>query len=167
MIAANEGDYFLWSRLGNVYDLGERPDLAEPVLAKAIELCPQDIESHHSLGEIRGDAGDAEGAARHYRAVLRHARDCPARTRAKPDLVRALVRDALERIMELHFQSGGKIELYDAYPSSAAGPSGRHAAVTEIPFNAADPNDFERLIDRFLGPGQPRALPASGQGRVS
>lgn len=57
LIEGSPDDYFLWSRLGNLYDSAERKDLALPAYTRAIELNPRDVESHYSLGCYQMEEG--------------------------------------------------------------------------------------------------------------
>ncbi len=57
LIDADPANYFLWSRLGNLFNVAEEPDRAFPTFQKAVGLNPQDVESHHSLAEIYRCAG--------------------------------------------------------------------------------------------------------------
>jgi hypothetical protein len=107
LIDANPTDYFLWSRLGNLYEHGDRMDLAIPAFTRAVELNPKDVESHYSLGALLMENGQAREAAEHFHQVLRHCRTAPPSRQA--GLLQEMVRDTLERLFELHTQSKGAI----------------------------------------------------------
>src|SRR5271166_2854774 len=50
LLESKPDDAFLWSRLGNLYESAEQPELAFAAFQKAVALNPEDVESRHSLG---------------------------------------------------------------------------------------------------------------------
>lgn len=82
LVDENPTDYFLWSRLGNLLRHAEQKQKAVEAYEKAIELNPQDVESHYNLGELYLEDAERERAAEHFHAVLRFARDSRIATAA-------------------------------------------------------------------------------------
>ncbi len=157
LIEKTPDDYFLWSRLGNVYHGGEVDDLAEKAYQEAVRLNEHDVESLHSLGEIALERGQHEEAARYFHEMLRHARLAPART--PPDLLRDLVRDTLERLVELHENSDRRIPLFPPGPMPMPGqdpPKPENLVVTNVRFDTSREEDWERMVESFVTGKLPR-----------
>ncbi|WP_162805726.1 type IV pilus biogenesis/stability protein PilW [Sporosarcina sp. PTS2304] len=51
-IVASPSDAFLWNRLGNLYDISGRPELATAAFERSLSLDPLQTESNYSLGNI-------------------------------------------------------------------------------------------------------------------
>ncbi len=117
LIEASPDDYFLWGRLGNLYDGAERPDLAAPAFQRAVELSPTDVGPHYTLGCYRMEDKQHARAAQHFHQVLLHAR---SDQRTGPRLLRDMVRDALERLIELSEGSRGAIGILPSREEWAA-----------------------------------------------
>jgi tetratricopeptide (TPR) repeat protein len=56
--------------LGAVHSLQKHPDKAETAYRKAIELDPDHLDAHQSLGDLLDDKNDLEGAMKEYCIVL-------------------------------------------------------------------------------------------------
>jgi tetratricopeptide (TPR) repeat protein len=163
LIDAAPDNYFLWSRLGNLFNVAEDPQRALPAFEKAVELNPQDVESHHSLAEIYFEGNDWQTAAEHYHDVLRYARHAPPRTREKDALLRQIVRQTLERLLELHHKTKGRIDLLPAPTPEAIAVSKDDVPVVVLTsFDLAREDDWDRLVGTFLGdaPAKPRRAPS-------
>lgn len=160
LIDADPANAFLWSRLGNLFDIAEEPDRALPAFQKAVELNPHDIESHHSLAEIYRARGQLDEAAAHYHEVLLHARHAPPHTQEKSELLKNVVRRTLECLLELHERSGKRIEFL---PVPA--PDHRHDRAPKDPvlvlktFDLSNEDGWEHLTSTFLGGGHTAAAP--------
>lgn len=63
---------FLWNKLGNLYNRGNRTDLAVVAFEQSLYLDPSHAESHFSLGQIFEQIGEAEQAAYRFRQTLCH-----------------------------------------------------------------------------------------------
>jgi hypothetical protein len=155
LIAANPEDYFLWSRLGNVYDSAEEDQLAMEAFHKAVELNPLDVESHHSLGNYYLVLGQREKAAHHYHQVLLHCQDAPARTKAKPKLLRGIVRYCLEDLFDLHNKSRGKIDFFPPPPPLPPDAAYEKPVLMLREFDLSSEKGWEKLTDMFLEPRPP------------
>ncbi|MBI4606878.1 MAG: tetratricopeptide repeat protein [Planctomycetes bacterium] len=150
LIAQDPGNAFLWSRLGNLYRAGGRPDLAAGAYRKAVELDPHEIESLHSLAEILRKRGELEESARHFRAALQHAWE---RKEVGHEMRRAIVRNCLSELLEIHEETEGTVP-FSLRPESA-GPafsSSKEEAVTlELhQLDLSEEDDQERLVSLLL-----------------
>lgn len=61
----------VWSRLGGLYALKKKPDLANEALAKALKLNPNDFNALEALADVQAEAGEvAKASATLERAAL-------------------------------------------------------------------------------------------------
>jgi hypothetical protein len=131
---------------------GEAPNQAFEAFQKAIELNPLDVESHHSLAEIRNAQGEWELAAEHYHQVLLHAREAPSKTKEKPALLRNMVRHTLESLVELREQSDGRIEMCPKQPPQEMDDTNAKEAVVYLKeFDLSKEEDWEAWTSTVLG----------------
>ena len=152
LIEAEPQNYFLWSRLGNLFLASEAPNQAVEAYQKAIELNPLDVESHHSLAEIHKDRDEWELAAEHYHQVLLHAREAPSKTKEKSALLRKMVRHTLESLIELHEQSDGRIEMCPKQPPQEMDDTNAKEAVVYLKtFDLSKEDDWEAWTNTVLG----------------
>jgi uncharacterized protein YecA (UPF0149 family) len=161
-IDADPDNYFLWSRLGNVYKSADAPGLAEDAFREALKRNEHDVESHHSLGEIYLQRGDDERAARHFHQVLLQARHAPART--DREFLRGLLEHTLGMLVRLHHDSGGKIPFYpeEAFEEGrqAAASATEPVVVRLESFDLSDEEDRGRLIEQWMTGRVPPKGPA-------
>jgi hypothetical protein len=155
-IDKDPGNYFLWSRLGNIYKIGDAHDLALATFQEAVQRNEHDVESLHSLAQIHLDRDEPEEAARHFHQVLLHARHAPPRTSRV--LLRALVRDTLERLFDLHLESGKRIPLFPKVPSPEQ-PSSEPRVVRLESWDLGKEEDWERMVDFWMTGQEPRPGP--------
>jgi hypothetical protein len=166
LIEAKPDDFFLWNRLGNLYETAELLDRAFAAFEKAVELNPKDVESHHSLAWMSQKKGEHARAVQHLHAVLRHAHTAPRR---QPQLLHDVVRDALERLYQLHRPRGDpSLPL----PEGISPDSGLTAEALRRAFPAApsDEQGWERLTSFYLTarlPVSARPAPLPLPGRLS
>ncbi len=152
LIAADATNYFLWSRLGNLYSVAGEPDRALPAFQKAVELNPYDVESHHSVAEIYRARGQFDEAAEHYHQVLLHARHAPPRTQERGSLLKNVVRHTLECLADLHERSGKRIEFLPPRTpvnSADADPNGTILVLKK--FDLSKEDGWEELTNTFMG----------------
>jgi hypothetical protein len=163
LIERDPDNYFLWSRLGNLYQIGEAPDLALEAFHQAVERNEHDVESLHSIAEIHLDHQEKEEAARYFHQVLLHARHAPAKT--PPGLVRSVVRDALETLFQLHLESNKRIPVYPKVELPADADSSGPVVVRLENYDLSNDRDWERLVDMWVpgtsGAPSPPNPPAS------
>lgn len=61
--------------IGKIYYATDKMDLAVAEYKKAIDLYPDYLQAHYSLGQARMKQGDRKGAAKHFKDVVRIAPD--------------------------------------------------------------------------------------------
>lgn len=113
----------VWSRLGNIYLRCDMIPKASKAFTKALELDPDDIESHHSMGEILFEKRDYKRAAEHLRRVLTLARDHRELVGVS---LRDLVRNALKALAEISIRTDGEVEALPFPVVEKGGPRTRH-----------------------------------------
>jgi hypothetical protein len=160
LIDADPGNYFLWSRLGNLFNIAEEDERAIAAFTKAVELNPLDVESHHSLADYHMARGETELAAKHCHEVLRHCRHAPPRTEEKPALLRSIVRHTLECLYDLCEESRGRIPFMpppDMKPAreAAEGKGAEEAVLVVRNFDLSTDEGWEGMVEMFLGPPPP------------
>ncbi len=158
LIEANPNDYFLWSRLGNLYEQAEEDERAFDAFSRAVKLNPQDVESHYSLGCYLAERKQLVQAAEHFTQVLRHCRTTPCR---QPGLLEAMVRETLERLWQLHLESKGTIVFLPIFeppplPEGETGP--RQVVVKEL--DLGDERTWKALTTMYLTGRFPGVTPA-------
>jgi hypothetical protein len=151
LIEADPRNYYLWSRLGNLFMTGEIPNLAFEAFQKAIQLNPLDVESHHSLAEIHKARDECDQAAEHYHQVLLHAREAPLRTKEKPALLKKMICHTLESLLDLRKETNGRVELYPNPPAQGPGNQNKEAVVVFKNFDLSKEEDWEAWAQTFLG----------------
>src|SRR5262249_21146999 len=135
------------------YKIGEAPDLALEAFRESLARNEHDVEAMHSIAQIYEERGQDEEAARWFRQFLQHARHAPAQT--SRDLLRNLVRHALETLFDLHLKSGKKIELFPTAPAPGLEPglakeSTQEAVLYLTDFDLSQEEDWERLVDWWV-----------------
>jgi hypothetical protein len=145
LIASNPEDYYLWNRLGNLYESAERTDLAVPAFTRALELNPQDLESHYSLGYHLKEQRQAKRAQEHFLLALRH---CRGAQRCKPQVLRDVVRAALEGWMETQIQLKQPPSLPPFNP--AAGGTGEIPITLLQTLNLTTDRGWDALVNIYL-----------------
>jgi hypothetical protein len=144
LIDKEPGNHFLWSRLGNIYKMGEVHDLALEAFREAVRLNEHDVESLHSIAEIHLERDVPEEAARYFHLVLRHARHAPANT--PPSLLRDMLHDAIESLAKLQVESGKRIAIFPAMQVPAG-------------LNPNREDDRERLVEWWITGRLPAPAP--------
>lgn len=109
-------DAHLWSRLGNVYRAGRRPELAMAAFERAIQLDPAHVESHLCIGDILHAVGACPEAARHIRLGAVHAGHYH---RLGEEALKDLLAGALAELVEMHAERPADIPLLPT-PGSGA-----------------------------------------------
>ncbi|WP_164667768.1 tetratricopeptide repeat protein [Virgibacillus doumboii] len=97
---------FIWNRLGNLYDKGNRPELAACVYEHSIKINPKQIESHYTLGGYLFQIGEFKKAAYHYKQLLLGASEYPLVT---PEKLRELIAIGLVDLFHIYQFSNGEI----------------------------------------------------------
>ncbi len=156
LIAANPEDYYLWNRLGNLYETAERHDLAVPAFARSLELNPQDVESHYSVGYCLEEQGQAKRAQEHFLLALRH---CRGPQRCTPQVLRDVVRGALEGWMETQIQ----LKQSPSFPpfSPVAGGTGEIPMTLLRDLDLTTDKGWDTLVNIYLTGKLPDTRPSS------
>ncbi|GGB57585.1 tetratricopeptide repeat protein [Virgibacillus dakarensis] len=97
---------FVWNRLGNLYDKGNRPEIAACVYEYSVVIDPGQIESHYTLGQYFFQIKDLERAAHHYKQMLLGASEY--QLLAAEDL-RQMVASGLANLFDVFQESNGNI----------------------------------------------------------
>ena len=155
LIAANPEDYYLWNRLGNLYETAERNDLAVPAFTRSLELNPQDVESHYSVGYHLKEQRQAKQAQEHFLLALRH---CRSAQRCKPQTLRDVVRAALEGWMETQIQ----LKQTPSFPpfNPVAGGTGEMPMTLLQTLNLTTDKGWDTLVDIYLTGTLPNTRPS-------
>jgi hypothetical protein len=148
----------VWSRLGNIYFRCDMFPKASKAFTKALELDPDDIESHHSMGEILFEKENYERAAEHLRRVLTLARD--HRELAQVSL-RDLARNTLQMLAQINVRTDGKVEMLPSDTMDKRGPTDPPLTLRLESYDLADEDDWDRMVDLFMGKKERPAAPAA------
>lgn len=140
-IAENPGDYYVWSRLGNLYKHAGYMDQAIPAYEKAIDLNPADMESHYALGCHCLYEGERQPAIAHFRAIVTHCRT----TQRNPDLCRGIVADTLRNLIKLEGSLAGALI---ALPGGDAEPE--RTTITALSRLEPSDDDIDNIVTYFL-----------------
>ena len=150
LIERSPGDAYLHDRLGNVYVLGGRPDLALPVFHEALALDPDLAFSRYSRGELYIDEGRFDEAAADFHHVLRTAHRVTSGRRKE---LRGVARFSLERLLQLNERSEGKIPVLPPEVWPPAGVESRTSDGVRIAgFDLGTERGRQRLANTFLPP---------------
>jgi hypothetical protein len=174
LLGARPNDFFLWSRLGNLYTSAEMPEQAFAAFTRAVELNPHDVESLHSLACYWLNKKENERAAEYFTQVLRYCRTEPPRD---PALWHNMVRHTLEKLFDLHQASHGRIPFLPPLDVDRGVNLGPQPVVVLRQLDLSREESWEQLTRMYLtgktgerGLGRtafPRPglrLPASGAG---
>ncbi len=157
MFARNGEDAFLWDRLGNLYMKGGRPELAAAAFEQSIQLDPQQVESHASLGQMLFDVDEWEDAARHHHLALLHARNYH---RMDTEKLRMLLAESLRELSIMHLESERKIPLLPDWQQHAQaqgeslgepGNKSKTLMIRGFDLNPSDQKSYLPLADIYLG----------------
>jgi hypothetical protein len=169
LIEKDPSNAFLWNRLGNLYQCSEAPpEKGLEAFRKAVARNEHDVESLHSIAQIYQELGQDEEAARWFHQFLLHARHAPAKT--PRDLLRNLVRHAVETLLDLHMKSDKKIPLFPTGPLPGQAPgAAKDAEEPEVlyltDFDLNKEEDWERMVDWWVTGAPPgRSSPAPRRG---
>ncbi|MGY0691470.1 tetratricopeptide repeat protein [Virgibacillus sp. FSP13] len=142
---------FIWNRLGNLYDKGNRPELAACVYEYSLLIDPGQLESHFTLGGFFSQMEELEKAAYHYKQLLLGASDYQA---LSPENLREMVAIGLLELFSIHHFTDGEIPFL---------PTGKELKVDVIEKNIKnlDPEKIETFYpfaEMYMG-AQSKKLP--------
>ena len=139
----------LWTRLGNVYKAGRRPDLARPAYEKALELDPANIDAHMMLAQALEERHATRLALKHWLAVLKHARNATGTPREERlSMVSAALDGALTLARDPNKAFKSLLE-HDDKGDAAASDEPLVLHVQEL--DLGDPDDWNAICCTFLG----------------
>jgi hypothetical protein len=147
LIAGDPENAKLRSRLGNLYRNAGRPDLAVRACERAVELDPWDIETHHTLGELALERKEHRRAAEHFREVVNRAWRKKGEMR-RQDL-RAYVRDTLERLLDIHEETRGRVPFLERCGGDLE-PVGGTVTLEIREFDLSGDSGWEGLVSMVL-----------------
>lgn len=101
-------DSYLWNKLGNLYYKGNRPDLATFAFERSLELDPQQMESHFSLGDILTETRFVLEGVTHLHRALLTARDY---TKLEARRLRDILAAALYKLALISMHTNGEMEM--------------------------------------------------------
>lgn len=171
-IAADPDNDFLWDRLGNLYDTAEEAERAFAAYEQAVALNPRNVEAQYSLGYYLMDKKGQPGpAAEHLKQVLRH---CRAATGCPRQLLHDMVRDALERLFELHPPTRGGVNFLPPIdPAETVAGDESSGLPVRLDLDLATEEGWETLTTAYLTgrisetraarPSPPGRLPRTAQ----
>lgn len=161
----------LWSKLGNVYDRGGRPELAAAVFEHAVGIDVAQVESHHSLANLLHAIGEWELAATHFRKALVYAR---VYTKIDTMKLRRFLAEGLRKLFDMYRRTKQKIPFLPTEDELAAGGLGDEAFSSrshflqdyEFDLRVGDVDSFLPLAEMYMGklaeelPEEERKLPS-------
>jgi hypothetical protein len=156
LIAKDPDNYYLYSRLGNLYVAGDAPELAVEAFREAIKRNERDIESQHSIGLILHQRKEEDAAVHHLHEVLLHAHHVPEKTSVA--MLRNVVRHTLETLTDMHLESGGRIPVSPTHMlpegERPVRPSSEPPVLRLSHYDLSKEEDWERLVDEWIS-GKP------------
>lgn len=143
---------FLWDRLGNTYEKGNRPELAAAVFEHATIIDPGQIESHFSLGSFSFQIGNFEKAAYHLKQVLIGASDYDA---MNAETLRQIVAHSLTDLFYISQQSNDEIKFLPTKEELVA--AGKMKSKEKFNFDKevniipGEPDSFFPIAEMYMG----------------
>lgn len=150
-IAESPNDFFLYNRLGNLLSNVDFVDDAIEAYDQALALNPKDSDSHLSLGRFAEEDDELEEAILHYQLALRFASHCD---HIPPDVLRAIVRESLERLFDLHDPEDGAdfipgIEPIPEIADELSRVPPDERVVHAFSFDLSTDEGWERMVDMY------------------
>jgi tetratricopeptide (TPR) repeat protein len=146
---------YIWNRLGNLYHVGGRPELAAAAFEKSILIDPAQIESHFTMAGFLMDLDEWERAAYHYRKMLVHARTYD---RLNPQQLRECLTNGLMEAMFIHMETEQRIpfipskeEIDKVYGRNAGKEGPRTLRMIDLDLDTRDPKSFYPLAEFYMG----------------
>jgi hypothetical protein len=147
----NPHDAFVWNRLGNLYNKGNRPELAASVFEHSISVDPSQVESHFTLGDLLRQIDRLPEAGFHFRQMLIHAESYKKLPALK---LRNMLANGIGHLFLIHEQTNGDIPFTPSI-EEGLGSRLRETLMTflEVPLEI-DPDDVESffpLAEIYMG----------------
>lgn len=160
-LSEDPNNSFIWNRLGNLYQKGNRPELAASVFEHSITIDPDQIESHFTLGSFLAQIDEYEKSAYHFKQMLLRASNYQS---MPAEGFRQLVAAGLQELFFIKQLSNGEISFLPSREELES--SGRRDVLEynrigkEIEIIPDDIESFYPFAELFMGP-QSRNLPSS------
>lgn len=143
---------FIWNRLGNTYDRGNRPELATCVFEHSIAVDPGQIESHFTLAGYFLQLDDLEKTAYHFKQMLLGASDYQL---LKAENLREMMTSGLVELFYIHQHSNGEIPFVPTQEELVAAGKAKEVEKNrfnrKIVLNAEDPESFYPVAEMYMG----------------
>jgi hypothetical protein len=139
---------FVWSRLGNTYRRAALFKKAAEAYGKALELDPDDIESHYGRGMAAFHQGRYKESEAHLHRFMILARE----NKSLPEeFLRDLAMSALETLCEASARTNGKVKPVPSYRPDKIEPSDKPVTINIETFDLSKESHRERVVDMVLG----------------
>lgn len=151
LLKENPEDSYIWNRLGNLYNRGNRPELAVSVFEHSIFMDSGQVESQFTLGDMLAQISDLPNAGYHFRQMLLSAEAYKKMPAVK---LREMLANGLYLLFLMYDHTNGEVPFLPTLDEIIA--SGRK----EAPVNFADieleifPNDinsFFPIAEMYMG----------------
>ena len=152
LLKEEPGNSFIWNRLGNLYDKGNRPELAAAVYEHSIEIDHGQIESHFSLGGYFFQIKEFEKTAYHFKQMLLGASEYDLLSAEK---LRELLAYCLVDLFYIYENSNGEIPFLPTKEElEVAGKINKmkgNQVELELELIPDDPKSFYPFAEMYMG----------------
>ena len=143
---------FIWNRLGDTYEKGNRRELAACVYEHSVAVDPGQIESHFTLAAYFVQLGDIEKSAYHFKQVLLGASNYQS---LKTEDLREMMAAGLVELFYIHQYSNGDIPFLPTQEElKAAGivkEVEKNRVNRKLAINAEDPESLYPVAEMYMG----------------
>lgn len=148
----DEMNSFIWNRLGNLYDKGNRQVIAAAVYEHSLTIDPKQIESSFTLAGYFLQMGELEKSTYHFKQVLLNAGEYKY---LKAETLRDMLTNCLIDLLYIHQYSQGEISFLPTFEElKMAGKSGEIAGKIvdlELDLYPSEPASFYPLAEMYMG----------------
>ncbi len=145
-------DAYIWNRLGNLYQKGNRPELGVSVFEHSVRLDPKQVESHYTLGMMLTQIEDLPNAGYHFRQMLLHAKEYK---KLPAEDLRDLLAIGLSELFVMSHRTDGEIPIFPTPEELAASAQQETQPGTlvdmEMELVPGDVETFYPLAEIFMG----------------
>lgn len=146
-------DSFVWNRLGNLYNLGNRPELAVSVFEHSIMIDPGQAESHFTLGDMLAQIDDVPNAGYHLHQMLLSAE---AYEKMPAEKLREMLANGLQLLFMMFDQTSGEVPFLPTLAEIEASGRSRnvnysHLAEMELEIFPDHIDSFYPLAEMYMG----------------
>lgn len=149
----NPDDAYIWNRLGNLYQKGNRSELAVCAFEHSVRLDRKQVESHYTLGDMLAQIEELPNAGYHFRQMLLHARDYK---KLPAEKLREMLAIGLRTLFLIYDHTDGKVSFLPTPEEIEA--SGQQETLSgnivdmEMDIFPDDIETFYPLAEMFMGP---------------